>query len=124
MGTIGLQEILLIIIFLVIYFLPSIIAKKNKKSNFRSIFLLNIFLGWTLIGWVVSLIWSLTNDNNSQTIIVNNYVPEDVMNSKKADNLQTESSQNKIDQLKQLKELLDTGVLTQEEFDREKSRII
>jgi hypothetical protein len=27
-----------------------------------SILLLNFFLGWTMIGWVVALVWSVKND--------------------------------------------------------------
>lgn len=45
------------IIFLIIgvfYFTPSIVAKRNK--NFRPVLVINIFLGWTFIGWVVALV--------------------------------------------------------------------
>lgn len=50
----------LIIIGLVlgIYFAPSIVAKVRKQKDIMSIFLLNLFLGWSLIGWVVSLVWA------------------------------------------------------------------
>jgi hypothetical protein len=41
-----------------LYFLPYIIAYEKGKRNSTSIFLLNLFLGWTLIGWVVALVWS------------------------------------------------------------------
>jgi hypothetical protein len=46
----------------VFYFLPSIIALARSKRNILSIFLLNLFLGWTLIGWVVSLVWAAKVD--------------------------------------------------------------
>jgi hypothetical protein len=36
----------------------------------------------------------------------------------------TLSSKEKIDQLVQLKKLLDEGVLTQSEFDREKAKVL
>jgi hypothetical protein len=26
------------------------------------IFLLNLFLGWTVVGWVVALIWAITSE--------------------------------------------------------------
>ena len=35
----------------VLYFLPSIIAR--HKPNSGPVFIINLFLGWTLIGWVV-----------------------------------------------------------------------
>ncbi len=47
------------LIGLAIYFLPTIIAVARKKSNLLLIVLLNIFLGWTVIGWVVALILAL-----------------------------------------------------------------
>jgi hypothetical protein len=50
--------ILLQIILVVIYFIPTIITlKRNLKS--LNIILLNIFFGWTLIYWVVSLTLSI-----------------------------------------------------------------
>lgn len=44
------------------YFLPTIVAYSRHKSNKNAIFLLNFLLGWTLIGWVVSIVWAATND--------------------------------------------------------------
>jgi len=44
-----------------IYFFPSVIAKSRNKNNYWAIFVLNFFFGWTLIGWVGSLIWAVTN---------------------------------------------------------------
>jgi hypothetical protein len=42
----------------VFYFLPAIIAFARHKRDALSIFLLNLFLGWTLIGWIVALVWA------------------------------------------------------------------
>jgi hypothetical protein len=50
------------IIVLGVYFLPTIIAAVKKKKNSGAIAALNLLLGWTLIGWVVAFVWSLTND--------------------------------------------------------------
>ena len=46
----------------VFYFLPSIIALARSKRNILAIFLLNLFLGWTFIGWVVALVWAVKVD--------------------------------------------------------------
>ncbi|HKH99833.1 MAG TPA: superinfection immunity protein [Candidatus Sulfotelmatobacter sp.] len=46
----------------VMYFLPSIIALARSKRDTLAIFLLNFFLGWTVIGWIVALIWAAKND--------------------------------------------------------------
>lgn len=52
--------VLLIGIF--IYFIPYIVATSNKKSNTAAIGALNLFLGWTLIGWVLALVWAMSKD--------------------------------------------------------------
>jgi hypothetical protein len=46
----------------VMYFLPSIIALARSKRDLLAIFLLNLFLGWSIIGWVVALIWAAKHD--------------------------------------------------------------
>jgi hypothetical protein len=42
----------------IIHFLPAFIAFHRKAENFIWILLINIFFGWTLIGWLVALIWA------------------------------------------------------------------
>lgn len=46
----------------VMYFLPSIIALARSKRDIVGIVLLNFFLGWTMIGWVVALVWAVKTD--------------------------------------------------------------
>jgi len=47
---------------LLFYFLPSIIALARSKRDTLAIFLLNLFLGWSVIGWIVALVWAAKND--------------------------------------------------------------
>jgi hypothetical protein len=47
---------------LVLYFLPSIVALARNKRDLLAIFLLNMFLGWSVIGWIVALVWAAKND--------------------------------------------------------------
>ncbi len=51
-----------IILLLAMYFIPTIVAYYRHKDNFMAILLLNFFLGWTLVGWVVALVWATTKD--------------------------------------------------------------
>jgi hypothetical protein len=44
------------------YFLPTIVAILREKHDRLSIFLLNLFLGWSLIGWVIALVWAAKSD--------------------------------------------------------------
>jgi hypothetical protein len=46
----------------VMYFLPSILAFARNKRDTTAIVLLNFFLGWTMIGWVVALVWAVKTD--------------------------------------------------------------
>ena len=50
------------LIGLAIYFLPIIVAVARKKQKLLGIVLLNIFLGWTFIGWIIALIWAFSAD--------------------------------------------------------------
>lgn len=45
-----------------LYFLPTIIAAVRKKTNLVGIALVNFFLGWSIIGWVVALIWAVSTE--------------------------------------------------------------
>ncbi len=45
-------------IFLGICFLPTILALVLKRSNWPLILVVNLFLGWTGIGWIVCVLWA------------------------------------------------------------------
>jgi hypothetical protein len=49
---------LFLLILIIIYFAPTIIAFIRQKENAVSILMLNLFLGWTFVGWVIALVWS------------------------------------------------------------------
>jgi hypothetical protein len=51
----------LIVGLICLYFLPAIIASNIKHKNKDAIGVLNLLLGWTFIGWVIALIWSISN---------------------------------------------------------------
>ena len=59
------QALLLLIIGILaiaIYFLPTIIAHEKSKKQENAIAVFNIFLGWTFFGWVVALVWACMDD--------------------------------------------------------------
>lgn len=49
------------ILSLLIYFIPSYIAVKKDHRNKAGIILLNLFLGWSVIGYIVALVWAMSN---------------------------------------------------------------
>ena len=111
MNDIGQGIIFVVLLF--IYFIPTIIAGFRKHRNAGAIFVLNILLGWTFLGWVAALVWSFTS-NTVDKQIKDNYslVTED------------QSKDSSYSSLQALHSLKDNGVITQEEFNREKSKIL
>lgn len=48
--------------FLTLYELPAIVAYRREHPSFLAILCLNILLGWTIIGWIVALVWARTGN--------------------------------------------------------------
>jgi hypothetical protein len=48
-----------------VYFLPSAIAVARKHRNGSAVFMLNLLAGWTVIGWVICLVWAVIRDPSS-----------------------------------------------------------
>ena len=42
-----------------VYLFPTGVALERKHPKATGIALLNIFLGWTFLGWVAALIWAV-----------------------------------------------------------------
>ena len=53
---------LALIPFGAIHFLPTIVAAIRNSRHLLAIFLINLFLSWTGIGWIVALIWAFTSE--------------------------------------------------------------
>ena len=43
-----------------VYFAPWYVAATRRHPSFVAIATLNLLLGWTVLGWIIALIWSLT----------------------------------------------------------------
>lgn len=54
------RELLLLVVVLAVYFVPTLVAIKREHHNLGAIIALNVLLGWTLLGWVAALVWALT----------------------------------------------------------------
>jgi len=48
----------ILILILMIYFMPTIVAYQNDHKNKQAIGTANFFFGWTIIGWLICLIWA------------------------------------------------------------------
>lgn len=57
---------LIFILFCVgLYFLPTLIAATKHSARAGAIFAVNFLLGWSVIGWIVALVWALAADKDT-----------------------------------------------------------
>jgi len=52
----------LLLLLLGIHFLPTFVAIVRQQRHSVLIFVLNIFVGWTIIGWLILLIWAAVGE--------------------------------------------------------------
>jgi len=100
------EAMILLPMLLFVYLTPTLIALGRRHKALGAILALNIFLGWSLLGWVAALVWALTNPKPDQPVVVNT------------------GPSNMADELAKLAELRDKGVLTEEEFQARKAALL
>lgn len=103
------QQIMLAFICFVFYFAPTFNASSRKHPAKASIFLLNLFLGWTLVGWVAALVWSASPKKQDVSVITGRPEP---------------TNTDKYQALERLAALKDKGALSQQEYDAEKAKLL
>ena len=91
--------IIVIVLILLIYFLPSVIAGFRKHSCRWAIFFLNLFMGFTGFGWVAAFVWAFTNNSTARKPTI-------------------------AEELKELAVLEEQGIITKEEFEMKKSKLL
>lgn len=52
------EILILAVAVLILYFLPSVIAYSNRNPDRNSVFVINLWLGWTIIGWITAFGWA------------------------------------------------------------------
>lgn len=62
---------------LIVYFLPTLVAYTRKHTNAVAILILNIFTGWTFVGYIVALVWAFTTQREQQQVIHHYHYKED-----------------------------------------------
>jgi len=50
--------VILAILIFILYLLPTLLAFARDIPRRKAVTLLNIILGWTLIGWIVAFLWA------------------------------------------------------------------
>lgn len=56
------SEVLTLAALFSVYFLPGLIGLVRRHRNGNAITALNLLAGWTVIGWIIALVWSLTDN--------------------------------------------------------------
>ena len=56
------DSLILAVLLVLVYFVPWLIATGRSHKNTGAIAALNLLLGWTLLGWIAALVWSLTDN--------------------------------------------------------------
>lgn len=56
-----------------LYLLPWAVAATRNRSNVAAVALVNLFLGWTVVGWVVALVMACGSDR--PVVVVQAYAP-------------------------------------------------
>ncbi len=52
----------------VVYCIPSYIAHERRDPHFKAILLVNLLLGWTIIGWFAALIMALVDSRRISSL--------------------------------------------------------
>ncbi|MGF6127271.1 putative membrane protein [Pseudomonas frederiksbergensis] len=90
-----------------VYFLPTLVAYRRYHPNGTSIAILNLFLGWTFIGWLAALIWSASAITK--------------LPMKAPAKVKTEDKYQKLEKLGALKE---RGLISDDEYQKEKTKLL
>jgi len=54
------MELMYLLIFLGLYIAPGTVANMRGTENEAQVWVVNIFLGWTFLGWVVALVMAMS----------------------------------------------------------------
>jgi len=100
------MALLLLVIALIIYLIPFIVVKRDHPY-FWPIVIINVFFGWTLIGWLVALIWAQTE---CEPYVKGEKTPA--------------AASDVVAKLKELESMLKSGTITEQEFSTLKSKVI
>lgn len=62
----ALLGVLGLIVLLLAYFVPVFVAFSRGVPNKGSVFVVNLFLGWTVVGWIVALAMAARSNQQQQ----------------------------------------------------------
>jgi hypothetical protein len=66
LDTTGSAGFLLFLGAVICYFAPAFVATARNCKAIDGILVVNVFLGWTFIGWVVALAWAASGETRAK----------------------------------------------------------
>jgi uncharacterized RDD family membrane protein YckC len=57
---------IVLIVLLLVYFFPTIVAILRGAKKQAGIVIINLILGWTLLGWVIALVWAVSAETKHE----------------------------------------------------------
>ncbi len=106
-----------VFLLIFIYFIPSFVASARRHHNSTAIFMLNLLLGWTLVGWVISIVWASTAVER-QADKAEKHEETGRAHPPKL------SAKSHVEQLSELTAMHKSGAITDDEFTAMKAKII
>jgi len=68
MFGLGPLEMTILLPAIVAYFVPAIIAGWRRHPRTGLVFLLNLLLGWTVVGWLFALAWAFARQRGKREL--------------------------------------------------------
>lgn len=99
------------VVLLLVYFLPTIVAGIREAKNGYGIVMLNLWLGWTVLGWFVAFVLACAAPSEENKSAGNNAANKIV------------PKPDRIGQLERLLSLKEKGQISEEEFQSERKKI-
>jgi hypothetical protein len=66
--------ILFLLVLIGLYFAPFILAL-YRNQNIMAVFFINLFAGWTLLGWILAIMLAASDKPTQQVIYMNAPIP-------------------------------------------------
>ena len=94
--------IFIVFLSIFVYFIPTIIAHRKNHKDTKLIFIINLLSGYTIIGWIISFIWAFSSFKIKKIL----------------------KTPTIAEEIEQLSELVDKGIITEKEFQKKKSQLL
>jgi len=106
-----------------LYFFPSLMGGSTQKA--AGIFVLNLFLGWTLVGWVVALVWAVSAPKKEQNQTYTGNEPGNRQNYGYTHSQGgTDEFSQKFAKIQEIERLYKNKEITREQYEQEKRNLL